>query len=72
MRETIQRSRPESKAQVKHRHFNKVQVKAEEIKQIRKENVDMTDYILYVEDMIENCNPIEPMTYKQWLEANER
>lgn len=72
MRETIERSHVETKAQKKHHRVVKTQVKAEELKQIRKENADMTDYILYITDLIENVNPIEPITYASWLKENER
>ena len=74
MRETIERSHVETKAQKKHKRVVKTQVKAEELKQIRKENKDMTDYIIYVENecamMLEDATPV--MSYRQWLEENER
>jgi hypothetical protein len=49
-------------------------VKAEELRQIRKENIDMTDYIAYVENecamMLEDATPV--MTYIDWLKENGR
>jgi hypothetical protein len=74
MRETIERSHVESRTQKKHKRPVKTQVKAEELRQIRKENIDMTDYIAYVENecamMLEDATPV--MTYIDWLKENGR
>lgn len=76
MRETIERSHVQERgsAQKKHMRFTKVQIKDVELKQIRKENRDMTDYILYVEAeagaMRKDATCI--MTYKEWLDENKR